>query len=64
MREQKIKETCSCGAILECSETREESWEHSEVERRQDAFHKAHKNCTKVEVTGVPVSPLEKYLNP
>jgi len=51
MREQKIKETCSCGAVLECSEVREESWEHSEVERRQDAFHKAHKKCNEPIIT-------------
>lgn len=47
-RELKIKETCSCGAVFDGYETREESWECSELQWRQDSFHKAHKNCNKI----------------
>ena len=57
MREFKIKETCGCGAILECYETTEESWEHKDSKWRQDAFHKAHENCRRIEITGVPLVP-------
>ena len=56
MREFKIKETCSCGAILECSETKEESWEHNEVKWRQEEFHKAHKRCREPINIGVPIT--------
>lgn len=40
----KIKETCSCGAVLEF----EEEFEHSYLSHaadRQIEFHRAHENC-------------------
>ena len=39
-----IKESCSCGAILEYEESFDQSWE-SHSSYRQDSFHKAHKKC-------------------
>ena len=45
MREHKIKETCSCGATFEYTETAKESWDFTDISRRQADFHKAHKNC-------------------
>ena len=42
--ESKIKETCSCGAILEFEEQFNESWE-SHTARRQNNFHDVHARC-------------------
>lgn len=43
MRET-IKESCSCGAILEFEQTMEFSWQ-TQVGYRQTEFQKAHQQC-------------------
>ena len=61
MREFKIKETCSCGAILEIYETKVESWESGEAKFRQEAFHKAHEKHREPIITGEPIKQKTKF---
>lgn len=50
---KEIKETCACGAVLECNE--EVDWNHQfSLSERQAAFHKAHEPCRK------NITPKEK----
>lgn len=50
----KIKETCSCGALLEYEDDVTDGY-LSNVDRRQRAFHKAHKDCREIQVSGVMI---------
>lgn len=47
-----IKETCSCGAVIEYSSNT--STCHFEISAMQEAFHKAHEKCRQVTQTIPP----------
>ena len=59
---EEIKETCSCGAVLEYKEEKNEVWQFTDTSHRQADFHKAHKSCREVQINGLPIEPKE--LNP
>lgn len=54
----KIKETCSCGALMEYEDEVENEY-LSNVDRRQNAFHIAHKSCREIQTTGEMIKEIK-----
>ena len=53
----KIKETCSCGAVLEFEENVQDTLIQSRIRSIQENFHKEHQECRKPIITGKLVKP-------